>query len=60
VDKIGNDVVFEIKGDEIEQVDVHGIVGEYGPFYFIKSTIDQPEFGNGQMMDKGITSEGRG
>jgi len=59
VDKIGNNVVAEIQRHEIEKRQIHRIVRKPGPGRFIKSAVNKPELGNGQVMNERIAGNGR-
>jgi hypothetical protein len=60
MDKFGNNIVFEIKTNQIKKIYIHGIVRVVCPWHFIKPAMLEPEFGNGQMMNQGITGYGGG
>ncbi len=60
MDKFWDYIIFEIERDEIKEINVHGKVRETCPGNLIKSSMYEPELGNGQMMDKGITGYGWG
>jgi len=59
MDEFGSHVVLEIKADKIKQIDVHGIIGIIGPGNLVETAMPQPEFGDSQMMDEGVTGYGR-
>jgi hypothetical protein len=58
VNKFGCDVIFKIKTNNIKKIDVHRIIGVFRPWYFIKSAVVKPKFGNSQVMNQGITGYG--
>jgi activator of 2-hydroxyglutaryl-CoA dehydratase len=60
MDKLWNNIIIEIESDEIKEINVHGIVREIRPGNLVKSFMYEPEPGNGQVMDNGITGYGRG
>jgi len=60
MDKLWNYFIIEIERDEIKEINIHGIVREIRPGNLVKSSMYEPELGNGQVMDNGITGYGRG
>jgi len=59
VDELGSHVVFKIKADKIQKVYIHGIIGIVSPGNFIDAAMPEPKLGNSQMMDEGISGNGR-
>jgi hypothetical protein len=60
MNELWNYIIFKIKGDEIKKINVHGVIRKICPRDLIKSSMRKPEFGNGQVMDDGVTGYGRG
>jgi hypothetical protein len=60
MNKIGNNIVAEIKRYQVKKINVHGIIGKHGPGDVIKSAMFKPKLRYGQMMDQHIPDNGRG
>jgi hypothetical protein len=58
MDELGKDFVFKIKWDQVEKVQVHGIVRETHARDFIHPTMLEIQFGNSQMMGECILTDG--
>jgi hypothetical protein len=59
MDKLGGYITLEIERNEIKEINVHGKVREIRPGDLVKSSMREPELGNSQMMNQGITRNGR-
>jgi len=59
MNKFRNYIIIKIERDEIKKVNVHGIIRKIRPGNLVKSSVYEPEPGNGQVMDNGVTGYGR-
>jgi hypothetical protein len=59
MDKLRDDVVAKIKREQVEEVQVHGVVRENHVRDFIHPTMLEIQFGNSQMMGKRISADRR-
>jgi hypothetical protein len=50
MDELRDDVIAKIQGNEIKQVQIHGVVGKAHGWNFIDSSMLDVEFGYGQVM----------
>ena len=60
MDKFRDYIIFEIKRDEIKKINVHGVIRKIRPGDLVKASMRKPEFGNSEMMNKGVTGYWRG
>jgi len=54
VHKFGNDVVPEIKGNQIQKIQVHGKIRKWHERDFIHPSVLKVQLGSGEMMNKGV------
>jgi hypothetical protein len=59
MDVFGGDIVAKIKRDQIEEIQVHGIVRKNHVRDLIYATMFEIQFGNSQMMGEGIFADRR-
>jgi hypothetical protein len=59
MDKFWNYIIAKIKGDQIEQIQIHGIVRRDHERDFIYTPMLEIQFGDSQMMSKGIFADRR-
>lgn len=60
MDKLWNYIIIKIEGDEIKEINIHGIVREIRPRNLVKSSMNEPKLGNSKMMNQGVTGYWRG
>lgn len=54
MDVIRNDVVMEIKGNSVKQLNVHWVVREFRPGNMKELIVQQPQFRKGKMVNQGV------
>ena len=46
--------------NEIKEINVHGVIRKIRPGNLVKASMREPELGNSEVMDDGVTGYGRG
>ncbi len=59
MDEFGSSVISKVKGNEVEKVQVHGIIGKLDGRDFMYSAVLKVELGHGQMMGERIAADRR-
>ncbi|MCI5208786.1 MAG: hypothetical protein D3910_08335 [Candidatus Electrothrix sp. ATG2] len=58
MDVFRQDVATKRKGSHVQEVKVHGIVGEGQLRYLVDPSMEEIEFGDLEMMNQGIPTKG--
>ena len=56
---LGENVVSEVKRQQVEQIEVHGVVGELDGGDFNHPAVMQVKLGNGQMVGQSVPADRR-
>ena len=59
MNEFGENVVTEIKGNEVEQVQIHRIVGKRHERNFMHPSVLEVQFRDSQVMNEFVFSHGR-
>jgi hypothetical protein len=57
MDKLRDDIVAKIKGNQIKQIQIHGVVRKDHGWYLIDSSMLKVKLGHRQMVDEGIFAD---
>ena len=57
MDQFWNNIIAEIEGDQIDEVQVHGVVWKRQRGNFVDLSLLKVQFGDIQMMNKGIFAD---
>ena len=56
MDEFGNDIVPEIEGDEIQEIEVHGAVRKWHKRDFVDAAILEVKLWDGQMVSESVSA----
>jgi hypothetical protein len=59
VDELWNNVISEVKGDEVKELQIHWVIGKKHEGYLIHAAVLQIEFGDCKVMDEFIFGDRR-
>ena len=59
MDEFGNDIISKVKWDQIQKIQVHGVIGEIHKRNLVDSPVVQIKLWNSQMMYKRVPADRR-